>query len=197
MIVDIQSIPKLVISLPERGDRLEKLSKELTKLFFNPSYELIQGIRIDPVEVGIVQAHKNAIRHARENEWPAVIVLEDDLRLSDSPNLINYTTELFSNVPDSFGGLSGSCYCGNPNKYNEYWSLVKNFCGAQFVVYSSEYYDKIINHNFQNYNYDREVSKIIPFYVSNKLFATEYPGKSDHAKKEVNHDHLLKKYQLL
>lgn len=197
MTLDIQSIPKLVISLPNREDRRAMLSTELSKLFFNPSYELIDGVVMNPSEKGIVQAHKNALSYAQSKGWHYVLIMEDDLKLSDSPGLINYVAEAFNSLPDDFGALSGACYCGRPQQYNLYWSKIKNFCGMQFVLYSSSVYEKIINHDYQKSNFDRETSNIIPFYVINKLFASEHPGRSDHAKKDVDYDHILKKYQLL
>lgn len=193
----IQVIPKLVINLPERKDRLERFKSELSKLFDDTTFNIIEGVRNERSSVGISTAHKNAVKFAKDQGWEYVLVMEDDLKLSSSPNLRWYVNEALNNLPSNWGALSGSCYCGRPNHYNKYWSLVKDFCGCHFMIYKYDSYDSIINHDFRIKNYDREVSKILDIYIMNKLIAKEYPGFSDHLNKEVNHDNHNAKYKKL
>lgn len=197
MTIDIQSIPKLVISLPEREDRLTQVMKELPKLFFDPSFIMSEGIRDTPVQAGIVKAHKEAIRYARKKNWKYVLVMEDDLKLSDSPELIGYVTEAFRNIPDHFGCLLGSAYNGLIKTHSLFWNRIENFAGAHFVVYREEVYDTILNHGFGINNYDRELSNIITVFVACKMFSSEYSGYSDHSKRIVDHSHHLVKHDLL
>lgn len=193
----IDDIPRLVINLPERGDRLKQFRVELGKLFDNPICLVIPGVKDEIPERGIIQAHKNAILTARAMEWDYVLVMEDDLKLSNSPRLKEHINECLSNLPNSWDALSGSLYCGKPIPYNKYWNLVKHLCGCHFMIYTKSSYDRILNLDFGKGNYDRVMSKVLDVYVMAKLIAKEHSGYSDHLRREVDHDSHTAKYKFL
>jgi len=190
--MELQSLRKLVINLPSRQDRLEQFRKELPKLFFDPSFEIISGVEGD-----IVAAHKTALEYARYCNFPAVLIMEDDLRLSNSPNLIKYTEEAFKSLKTDFKCVSGGVYGGSLTKVDAYWSEVMGFAGAHFLIYRQEVYDQIINHDFGTTHYDRRLSSICKCAVLNQFIATQQNGYSDHRKKTVNDDHYLNGFKML
>lgn len=178
----------LVINLPERTDRLEQIKKELPKLFDKFDFTIIPGIKGEPIP-SIVQAHKNAIQYAKDNNWEQVLVLEDDLCLSSNPRLRYYFEESISNTPRGAEVLSGSCYGKTITTVFKKWCKVKTFCGAHFLIYNKYSYDKILNHDFKRQHYDRELNKIVNLWVMNPMIAKEHGGFSNQLNQEVNHSH--------
>lgn len=187
----IQTLPKLVISLPNRTDRLESIRKELPKLFFNPEFTIIDGVIDETPVLGVVKAHKNALRHALTLD-SHVIIMEDDLKLSDNVNLISHIEQLFNNLPKEWDILTGGHYCGKLSSYNENWYRIENMCGCQFMVYNKESINKILTHDFKDIHYDRALSNCCDkIYTASKMFATQHSGYSDIRKRKVDDSHLL------
>lgn len=73
----LSEIPKIVINLPERKDRLEQVKKELAGW----DYTVINGVKASKPMLGIAQAHINAVMIASQNEWDKVLIMEDDIQL--------------------------------------------------------------------------------------------------------------------
>lgn len=76
----------VVISLPERTDRLMRLSASLPHPWPFPKLRMVEGVseppapwyRSSPGAWGCARAHVNVLRHAWDNGVEATLVLEDD-----------------------------------------------------------------------------------------------------------------------
>ena len=196
--MDIQSIQKFVINLPERGDRLEQLEEELTCLFYEPSYILMNGVKRPLVHEGIAEAHIQCVRMAKALNLPYCMIIEDDLLFQAKEKTIEYVTNAFRHVPEDWDILLSGIYDGHPVKVNEYWSKVKKFCGLHLYVVNAKFYDKFLSYEggwhidqWLNHKGDNNV------YVTNKFFAIQRNGYSDNVKKNVNYNDLLKNYKIL
>jgi len=194
--MNLQTIQKLVINLPTRTDRLASINAELPKLFFNPSFYTIKGItKFSEPRLNVIEAHKKAIRAAEVLDLPEVLVIEDDLKLSDSKGLINFVNDAFNNLPEHAEILLGGIYGGNPKRFNAYWSEVSFFAGATFVVYKSSVYEKILNYDFGPNHFDRVLSSISKCYVISPMIAKQFNGYSDNRQKDVDDEHYLVNYK--
>ena len=193
--MQFNEIPKLVINLPQRTDRLKLFNQEI-KFIGNPCVQLVSGI-IDPNPMkGIGQAHINCILIAKQSEWDNVLIMEDDVVFNGKENTLNYINIALQNAPNDWDILLGGIYFGSPKKHNEYWSYVKDFCGLHFYIVNSKAYDKILEYNFKMH-IDRWMGSKVKCYVSNQFFATQREGFSDNTKKKEDYTKLLKKYKLL
>jgi len=188
----ILTVPKLVINLPERVDRLVEFEKQLTKLFAEPTVGIVEGVRGN-----IVAAHKRAVKFAADRNWPEVLIMEDDVKFINSPKLVEYAEAAFNEAPNDFKILAGGVYGGKVKAVSKYWNEVTNFAGAHFLVYKSEVYNDILNFDFGTKQYDRALSLICKVGVLNKFIAIQNNGYSDHRKKIVNDDHYLNGFELL
>jgi len=186
--MNLNNIPKYVINLPHRTDRLESVNKELSKVFDNPEYTLIPGIYDEKPFKGCAQAHINAIQHAKDNNYSKVIIMEDDLVFRD--NSKEYMSECFANAPEDYELLLGGIYyCGNKIEYNQYWNKIDSFSSTHFMVVHEKLYDKIISFDKEIHIDQFLASKELnlDLYVTNKYFAFQAVGYSDNVKRNVNY----------
>lgn len=184
-----------VINLPERKDRLNLFKQELEYTFFSP--QLILGVKHNDPMIGIGQAHINCITLAKQRELHCILIMEDDLVFNGKEKTTPYLKMCMENLPEDWDILLGGIYSGKPKKYNEYWSLVKEFCGLQFYIVNSKAYDKILQYDFKTH-IDRWLGKQdLKCYVANKFFATQRSGLSNNTGKNEDYSNRLKKYDLL
>jgi GR25 family glycosyltransferase involved in LPS biosynthesis len=192
--MNVNEIPKLVINLPERTDRLEQVKKELAGI----DYQIVQGVINQSPMLGIAQAHVNCSMIAKANEWPRVLIMEDDVVLRNGA--FDYLNTALENLPHDWDILLGGLYeTKGLTKYNEYWNRVDEFCGLHFYIVNSKFYDKIIAypgsaHIDRWMNYRGDKCKV---YVTSKLIATQSDGFSDNVKKKVNYEDKIKRFSLL
>jgi len=73
--MNMNEIPKIVINLERRPDRLEKIKKELEYIGWD--YELFKAVDKNN-HVGCSLSHLQIIEIASKNNWDEVIVIEDD-----------------------------------------------------------------------------------------------------------------------
>lgn len=177
--IEITNILPLIISLPERKEKLQNSIIELKSFTVNPGFFLIPGIIESAPYLGIAQAHMNAISISRDNEWPYTLIIEDDIQFR--PGAKEYATEAFKHIPEDWDILLGGLYSTDGlTPYNEYWQLTKEFCGLQFYIVNSRVYDKILSFK-KNMHIDRWMAGQggLKCYVTNKFFAMQRPGFSD------------------
>jgi len=184
----LKDIPKIVINLPERTERLERFKGEVAPLSWFGEFNLIKGVKATPSWHGIAQAHMNAIRHAKERGWDKVLIMEDDLYIpaKGKPVLDIYLDGAFSDkkIPEDWDILLGGVYYARTlEKYNNYWNKIGEFCALHFYIVNSKVYDKLLTWDNTNH-YDRWVGKLgLNCYVSNRFFAIQYDGYSDNVNK--------------
>lgn len=196
--MDIQSIEKYVISLPERRDRLEQVVKQLPYLFYKPDFNLIDGIKLNEPHKGIGQAHLKCISYAKALNLPYCIIIEDDLLFQAKEKTIPYVTNAFNNVPDDWDILLAGIYDGHPRKVDEYWAKVEQFCGLHFYCVNAKFYDKMLQYDGSRH-IDFWLGQVAKgnYYVTNQFFAIQSEGYSDNVKKKVNYSDKLAHYKIL
>ena len=72
-------MPAIVISLPHREDRREKLRKECEPHFSEIVF--ITAVRDQPGFLGCIKSHQKAVREGIKRRWDRFAVLEDDFEL--------------------------------------------------------------------------------------------------------------------
>lgn len=191
----LSEIPKLVINLPERADRLELLKKELSGW----DYEIVPGVKHDLFSFkGIAQAHINCVLIAKMREWHTVLIMEDDLVLRRGA--VEYFNNALQHAPDNWDILLGGLYNSKGlTTHNEYWDKTKEFCGAHFYIASERVFERILSWNGRQH-IDRWINlggNQLNCYVVKKFIATQRNGFSDNVKKNVDYSDKIKKFQLL
>jgi len=73
--MNLDTIPKFVINLERRPDRLQKIKKELSYIGWD--YEIFKAIDKNDHR-GCSLSHADIIKKAKENNWDEVLVIEDD-----------------------------------------------------------------------------------------------------------------------
>ena len=71
--MNLNNIPKYVINLPHRTDRLGSFVREIHKVFNNKDFILIDGVIKETPKAGIWQAFKNCIQDAKNKNYSEVI----------------------------------------------------------------------------------------------------------------------------
>lgn len=196
--MNLENIPKYVINLPHRTDRLESVNKELSKVFNNFEYTLIPGVYDEVPRKGCAQAHINLIKDAKEKNYSNILVMEDDLVFRD--NCKDYMIECFNNCPKDYDILLSGIYsCGQKTKYNEYWNKIDFFSSTHFMVINEKLYDTIISFDKSTHIDQFLASKELNLdvYVTNKFFALQAIGFSDNAKRNVNYTSYINESELL
>ncbi len=197
--MDIELIPKCVINLPERVDRLTQLEGELKWLFFDETYHLVNGIRHQRPATGIAQAHLLCVEYAKKKGWPYVIIMEDDCIFQGKHLTREYVSLAMENLPNQWDLLISGVYETNGlKKFNEYWSKTSEFCGLHFYIVNSGAYDRILSYN-DTMHIDRWMASRgeLKCYVTNKFFATQSNGFSDNVNSPVNYSDKLRRFALL
>lgn len=193
--MNLQDIPKLVINLSSRPDRLEQAKKELTSFEFT----VIPGIKHDNPMLGIGEAHLNCIRHAQAQGWPNVMIIEDDIQFR--PGYQSYMNEALEVLPADWDVLLGGVYEANKlEPLNAYWDRIGEFCGLHFYIVNQSAYDTILQYDGK-LHIDRWMNyagKRLKAYVTRKYFAIQRDGYSDNSKSITNYNDLyIKKHKLL
>lgn len=89
--MNLNNIPKFVVNLERRPDRLEHIKKELDYIGWD--YELFKAIDLNH-HGGCTLSHVEIIKIAKERNYDSVMVIEDDCTfLSYSKSLINKINE--------------------------------------------------------------------------------------------------------
>lgn len=192
----INDLPVCVINLKERIERLNRTEKEFEK-FGITSYTRIEGIREAPSHKGIAKSHINAIKLAKENKWPYVLVCEDDIYFQ-SERSREYADICFNNIPTDWNILLGGIYttASEMKPYNNCWSKTLEFSALHFYVVNENCYDHIINNYDEVTHIDRWMANPrkgnLNCYVATPCFAIQYDGFSDNVNQETTYSNLFK-----
>lgn len=178
---------------------MQRFSKEIT--YLDSFAQKVSGVEhLNPM-LGIAQAHINSILIAKQNEWPEVLIMEDDVVFQAREKTLSYLNEALKNVPEDWEVLLGGLYESRGlTKVNDYWSKTGEFCGLHFYIVKSSAYDKIIEGYDERTHFDRWVNKggkKTKCYVLNKFVAIQSNGMSDNVKKVVDYSDKIKRYSLL
>lgn len=195
--MNLNEIPKYVINLPKRIDRLGSFVREVHKTFENKNFTLIDGVIKETPKAGIWQAFKNCILDAKNKKYSEVLIMEDDVLFRDGA--YEYANLCLSNIPEEWDILLGGLYSAKElREYNTYWNKVIDFSGGHCIIISSKIFDEILNME-EKIHVDRTLGRNSTFncYVTKKIFAIQAIGFSDKNNKEVNYNYLLNEFELL
>lgn len=177
-----KEIIKIVINLPKRVDRLENFFINVKIFFYNESVNLIisQGVILENTTHAVREAHKNAVRLAKNRGEKQVLIFEDDVLFRDGA--LNYFNELMENLPDDYDIILFGIYSGQIFKTeNLYFDKVNKFSGLQMYLVNEKAYDKILNYS-GGQPIDHWIGLNLNCYISKKHFSYQKDGYSDNAK---------------
>ena len=195
--INFDEIPKCIINLPTRPERLKEVEEELPKFFNNTSYTLIKGVIDKTSKLGIAKAHMNCIEYAKNNNFPNILILEDDVIFRDGAR--EYADECMKNIPEDYDILLGGIYeCGMLYPVNDLWNKTGWFCGLHFYIVNEKAYDKILAYGGETH-IDKYMVKFanLTCYVAKKHFAIQRVGFSDNINAFADYSSLLQKFELL
>ena len=196
--MNFSELNKLVINLPERTERMELFKKELVYLPCS-NLQVVNGIPDENPMIGIGQAHINCIMLAKQMEWPAVLIMEDDVVFNGKVQTYDYLLKCLEHIPEDWNILLGGLYLSKKlTPVNQYWNKTAEFCGLHFYIVNSNCYDHILKYDFKHH-IDRWMNRKgeLNCYVAKKFFAIQRNGWSDNAKQKVDYTPNLAKFQLL
>lgn len=191
--MNLNTIPKYLINLPIRTDRLQKVLLQINSFYDNASVKLKNGVIDNTPLIGIAKAHLNCIIDAKDNNYPYCIIMEDDLLFRNGAK--EYSQKAFNDLPDDWDILLGGIYsCSELTPVNEYWNKLAPFNGLHWYVVNSKAYDKMLKFNF-NQHIDRWLvaTANLNCYVTRKFFVIQEDGFSDNVGKVTtyNKTHLI------
>ena len=169
---------KVVINLPERSERLERFKMNFNRLHPDSTFKVIDGVRKQPVHVGIAEAHLNCIRHAKENGWDKVLIMEDDLYI---PNIKanEYMNSALKKLPEDWDVALGGVYWRRSeikiNNLSEVrpksWHWIKCNIDKEELIYrlSKLDYSNSLNTARQNSMGKGELVRLYKDFINTKL----------------------------
>lgn len=131
---------------------------------------------------GISQAHKQIVRHAKENQLAEVLIAEDDLKFT-AKGAFNFFLET---KPNDFDLYLASIYIGEIKQDN----TVDNFSGLTFYIVKEKYYDTFLS-TPEHDNLDRLIKYTGRFIVCNPFTVIQQNGFSDNVGIYCNYDAFL------
>lgn len=165
-----------IINLQHREDRKQAILAQLKEQNIT-NYKFWPGIIDSCVQSGISRAHKQIVKHAKENSFPYVFIAEDDIAFTDKRAFDFFT----NNIPESFDIYLGAISFGNISPSN----TVSDFSGLLLYCIHSNFYETFLSTD-ETENIDRALRgkglfKVAPFFV-----VTETAGFSDNHKKIID-----------
>jgi len=130
----------IYINLDKRTNRNERMSTQLT-IFDKEKIHRISGVN-DAINrvVGCATSHLNALKMARDNKYPNVLILEDDAVWANVKEAYP-VFKMLAEKPYDVITLGGTY-----NDYDKNTYRVKHALSAASYLVNSSYYDKIITH---------------------------------------------------
>ena len=195
--MNLDNIPKYVINLPHRTDRLGSFVREVHKTFENKNFILVDGVIKETPKAGIWQAFKNCILDAKNKNYSEVLIMEDDILFRD--RTYEYANLCLSNLPEEWDILLGGAYSAKKQiEYNTYWNKIIEFTGGHCMIISSKIFDEILSME-ERVHVDRTLGRNNAFncYIVKKLFVIQAVGFSDKNNKNVDYTELLNYFELL
>lgn len=165
--MDFKSIPKFVINLERRPDRLESTKKELSYLGWD--YEYFKAVDKNS-HVGCTYSHTSILKIAKERGYKEVLVIEDDC------TVMPYAKSLLEKIENECQNLEYSVFNLSPTlnrpvlRSEKYSSLIditsfppakpehRGIFATNMILYHESSYDDVIsieeNENWRFYAID-------------------------------------------
>jgi hypothetical protein len=129
----------IYINIDKRTNRNQRIIEQLKIFDSNKIHRMSAVYKEDNKPLGCTLSHLNALKIARDNKYPNVLILEDDAIWSDV-NLSYPVFKMLVQKPYDVIMLGGSGKKFNPNTYRVEYSLA-----ASSYLVNSSYYDKMIS----------------------------------------------------
>lgn len=92
------------INLEHRVDRRQHVEEELTKIGLQ-DYTRFNAIKMENGALGCSMSHLKCLQMAKENGWPHVLIVEDDILFLEKDVFINQINNFFKNHVDDWDTL--------------------------------------------------------------------------------------------
>lgn len=178
---------KIIINLPKRIERLKR-SIENINAFFKSEVDLVvsAGVVMENTTHGVREAHKNAVRIAKNNGEKMALIFEDDIIFRG--DALDYFNELVKNLPEDFEIVLFGVYSGKIERTeSKYFDRIGKFSGLQMYLINETAYDKILSYN-GNAPIDHWIGSNLKCYISKKHFSYQIDGYSDNAKTKTSYN---------
>lgn len=194
--LDLVTIPKYVINLSDRSDRLNDFDKQFHSFFINDSYKVIRATRMSPGYVGCAMSHLSAVNAALGAGYDYMIVMEDDCVFNGSLSK-EYADFALQTVPNHFDMLLGGLYFRRTSGESVgEWDKLTKFSGNHFCIISKQGMLKLSHFNCDTH-IDHWCGLNLNCYSPKRFFAMQQIGYSDIAKKKVDYSDLIKGFDIV
>ena len=144
---DIQHI--LYINLDNRLDRKSHIEEELNQLGFTPSsIQRFPAIRHKKGAIGCSMSHIHCIHHAKESNWSHVLIVEDDMVITNKPLFTTQFNKMLQTVSPWDVILMAGNNGGPYHIVNDCAVKISRCQTTTGYLVKQEYYDKLID-NFK------------------------------------------------
>ena len=175
------NLPTYIINLKHRTDRYEHMVTEMKKL--PVSYEFIDAVSHETSSIGCFQSHLKCIKLAKENKFPYVLILEDDVIFTDDVvNILQKILKLNESYLLEWDMLYLGANLQSPAiRINS--SLIK-LTGAYTThayMIHERFYDVILN-LFQTFEIDVHYYNLMPehnIFMCDPIVAYQLPSYTD------------------
>lgn len=199
--IDLNTIPKYVINIKERTERLSQFRNEIGSFFLNQDVIVTEACVGKPSMKFIGLSHKKCVQHAKDNRYNEILIMEDDVKLI--PNSFDYAQECLNNLPNDWDILLGGIYTSRSLvKENEFWNKTGYFSALHFYIINKNAYDKFLSIK-EDIHIDVACAKNkhlggveLNCYVMNQFVAIQHNGYSDNVDKVMDYSHLLKNFKI-
>lgn len=140
--------PALYINLEHRLDRKNQIESELQKVgIYN--YQRFNAIKNEKGYLGCSESHLECLKLARDNNYPNVMILEDDFEFVVDENTVQFILNHLLTVDYDVFILSYNTYKKNITKTDDqYLKRIKETQTASGYIVNRKYYDTLIS-NFE------------------------------------------------
>lgn len=183
----------VIIHNRDRTDRMARLQEELASQNLDETFSIHWQdaiIAANPME-GISKAHRACVQRAKDDQWPFVLVLEDDVRFLHH-NALKDFVERKTKLPKEWDlYLAGAYWFQTPTHIPQFKGLqfipACDFAGMQCYAVHSRFYDTFLNAP-DNYHIDRWLGPYgkAKSFIYHPFVAMQHHGWSDQKQKHMN-----------
>ena len=200
----------LYINLESRKDRREHIEQELKSVG-------IHGIRFNAIKlqngrVGCSMSHLKCLQIAKKNNWPYVMICEDDLLFLDKEKAIHHINNFFKMHSDNKDSCNILLLAGNnvpPYKVIDDTCIRVSHCQTTTgYIVKNAYYDTLMENiktgieklmknptNHTMYAIDKywiQLQKKDIWYLLAPIIAVQREDYSDIEQRKTNYEHIMK-----
>lgn len=179
--ITFEQLPKRVINLAHRTDRLKRFRMELNSIQMRSLVYHVPGIITEQqVSKGIGMSHVVAM----DSREPITVVFEDDAIFPGRHKTIPHIDECLKNAPEDWDILlGGALNLKVKQQFNEHWDEVEDFRGLQFYIISKKAVERIKNEFKFNDHIDKWISEAgFKIYIMRTVVCMQNDGYSDNVK---------------